>query len=194
MSQPAVEERLSTGVAGLDEIMGGGFLSHSTYLVRGGPGVGKTTLGLHFLAAGVARGERVLLITLGESAAQIQKNGARMGLDLQGVEFLDLSPSAGFFAAVESYDIFSPVEVERGPITRRIVEVVSALRPSRVFIDSMTQFRYLATDAFQYRKQVLSFLRFLGEQGRPSSLLRKGAPKRRMRISSLSPMELSTWN
>ncbi len=40
---------------------------------------------------------------------------------------------------------------------------IEKLKPNRVVIDSMTQFRYLATDVFQFRKQVLSFLRFLNE-------------------------------
>jgi circadian clock protein KaiC len=81
------------------------------------------------------------------------------------VTFVDLSPSSEFFTEVETYDIFSPAEVEREPITQRIVEQVHQLRPQRVFIDAMTQFRYLASDQFQFRKQVLSFLRFLLEQG-----------------------------
>lgn len=66
---------------------------------------------------------------------------------------------------METYDIFSPAEVEREPTIKQITETVEKLKPARVFVDSMTQFRYLATDPFQYRKQVLSFLRFLLEQG-----------------------------
>jgi circadian clock protein KaiC len=84
--------------------------------------------------------------------------------DTQGITFLDLSPTSEFFAQVQTYDIFSPAEVEREPTTQRIVEQVETLKPQRIFIDSMTQFRYLATDTFQFRKQVLSFLRFLTEQ------------------------------
>ena len=42
---------------------------------------------------------------------------------------------------------------------------IETLKPQRVFLDAMTQFRYLATDEFQFRKQVLSFLRFLLESG-----------------------------
>ncbi len=157
--------RLSTGVAGLDEILQGGVLPRHTYLVRGGPGTGKTTLGAHFLCAGAARGEKVLWVTLGESAERLREHGERLGLDLRGVSILDLSPSQGFFTEIGSYDIFSPSEVERAPMTRRIVETVQQLRPTRVFIDSMTQLRYLAVDNFQYRKQVLAFLRFLTEEG-----------------------------
>lgn len=39
--------RLSTGIAGLDYILMGGLIPQRAYLVRGGPGSGKTTLGLH---------------------------------------------------------------------------------------------------------------------------------------------------
>jgi circadian clock protein KaiC len=66
---------------------------------------------------------------------------------------------------MESYDIFSPAEVEREPITQKIIEQVEALKPQRVFLDAMTQFRFLSPDAFQFRKQVLSFLRYLIEEG-----------------------------
>ncbi|MDZ8055618.1 MAG: ATPase domain-containing protein [Aulosira sp. ZfuVER01] len=159
------ENRLSSGIPGLNEILYGGYIPGSAYLIRGGAGSGKTTLGMHFLTAGAANGEEVLFITLAETAAQLQRTAEGLGFNLQGINFLDLSPTPEFFTQVETYDIFSPAEVEREPTTRQIVEQVEALKPQRIFIDSMTQFRYLATDTFQFRKQVLSFLRFLVEQG-----------------------------
>ncbi|WP_308428006.1 RAD55 family ATPase, partial [Modicisalibacter luteus] len=51
MAQSSLEQRLSTGVRGVDDILGGGLIENRSYLVRGGPGSGKTTLGLHFLTA-----------------------------------------------------------------------------------------------------------------------------------------------
>lgn len=157
--------RLSTGILGLNQVLCGGYVPGRAYLVRGGPGTGKTTLGMHFLTIGAANGEPVLFITLAEAIAQLRRTTESLGFDSQGVTFLDLSPTSEFFAQVQTYDIFSPAEVEREPTTQRIVEQVKALKPQRIFIDSMTQFRYLATDTFQFRKQVLSFLRFLVEQG-----------------------------
>jgi circadian clock protein KaiC len=157
--------RVSTGSTGLDEILYGGFIPKRAYLVRGGPGCGKTTLGLHFLTEGTAKGERGLLISLGEPEAEIRANAQTLGFDLAQVHFLDLSPNATFFTEVQTYDIFSPAEVEREPVTQQILEQIETLHPQRVFLDAMTQFRYLAADAFQFRKQVLSFLRFLIEQG-----------------------------
>ncbi|HLZ60002.1 MAG TPA: ATPase domain-containing protein, partial [Ktedonosporobacter sp.] len=89
--------RVSTGITGLDEILYGGFIPRRAYLVRGGPGCGKTTLGLHFLTEGVARGERSLFITLGEPEAELRANAQALGFDLAQVHFLDLSPNAAFF-------------------------------------------------------------------------------------------------
>jgi circadian clock protein KaiC len=158
-------DRASTGVFGLDEILKGGLVRQRAYLVRGGPGTGKTTLGMHFLANGVNAGEQTLLISLGEPKAQILANAAALHFDLSEVAFVDLSPTADFFTEIQTYDIFSPAEVEREPMTQQIIQPVQELKPQRVFLDSMTQFRYLASDTFQFRKQVLSFLRFLVEQG-----------------------------
>ena len=159
------QDRLSTGIPGFDEILHGGLIPGRAYLVRGQSGTGKTILGLHFLSSGAEAGEKSLYITLGESAEQIRTNAEALGFDLKGIAFLDLSPTSQFFTEIQTYDIFSPAEVEREPTTHRIIEQVEVLKPQRIFLDAMTQFRYLSPDAFQFRKQVLSFLRFLREQG-----------------------------
>lgn len=159
------QERVSTGVQGLDEVLYGGLIPQRAYLVRGGPGSGKTTLGLHFLTDGARKEESSLFITLGEPQGELRANASALGFDLTNVHFLDLSPNAAFFAEMQTYDIFSPAEVEREPVTQQILEQIEKLQPQRVFVDSMTQFRYLSTDAFQFRKQVLSLLRFLVEHG-----------------------------
>lgn len=159
------EERASSGIAGLDEILCGGFIRTQAYLITGPAGTGKTTFGWHFLTAGARAGEPVLFVTFSESERRLRTNAGKSGFDTSGVEFLDLSPSSQFFSGAESYDIFSPDEVERQPTTQHIVEAVERSSPRRVFIDSMTHLRYLTADGFQFRKQVLSFLRFLTERG-----------------------------
>lgn len=168
--------RVSSGVDGLDEVLCGGFVKNRAYLVRGGPGTGKTILGLHFLAAGARAGERCLFITLAEPERQLRANAAALGLELERVSFLDLSPAPDFFAAAQSYDIFSPAEVELEPTTRRIVGEIEALKPQRVFLDAMTQFRYLAVQPFHFFKQALSFLRFLVAQGATVLFTSEGSP------------------
>ncbi|MEX0891354.1 MAG: ATPase domain-containing protein [Gemmatimonadota bacterium] len=157
--------RCQTGIAGLDEILHGGLIRRRAYLVRGGPGTGKTTLGLHFLQTGVAQGEASLLITLESSEEQLRADASAQGLDLSGIAFLDLSPSREFFAENQSYDLFSPGDVERDPTTRQIIETIERERPARIFVDAITTMGYLAPDAFQFRRQALSFLRYLVDNG-----------------------------
>lgn len=176
MKPDDVRWRVSAGAEGLDEVLSGGFIRGRAYLVRGGPGTGKTILGLHFLAAGARQDERCLFITLGEPEEQLRQNGAALGLDLEQVKFLDLSPTPDFFANAQSYDIFSPAEVELEPTTRRIVEEIETIQPQRVFLDAMTQFRYLSPEPFLFFKQVLSFLRFLVAQGATVVFSAEGSP------------------
>jgi circadian clock protein KaiC len=157
--------RQPTGLPGLDEVLHGGLIAERAYLVRGGPGTGKTTLGLHFLASGAARGEAALLITLESAETQLRRDAASQNLDLTGINFLDLSPTREFFAESQSYDIFSPGDVERDPTTQQIIRTIQEIRPKRVFVDAVTTLRYLAPDDFQFRKQALSFVRYLVEHG-----------------------------
>ncbi len=159
------DQRVSTGVEGLDEVLFGGLVRGRTYLVSGPPGTGKTTLGWHFLAAGVAAGEPVLYVSFAEPETQLRANAERSGFDPRPVHVLDLSPSPELFSEAQTYDIFSAGEVEREPTTRRIVAAIEQVRPSRVFVDSMSHLRYLATDAFHFRRQALAFLRYLADRG-----------------------------
>lgn len=157
--------RLSSGIEGLDEVLDGGFLPKQTYLARGGPGCGKTTLGWHFLTANLDDGASRLFISLGEASEQLKRNGAASGFPVDAVEVLDLSPDADFFVQNQGYDLFAAAQVEQAPLNDRIVAQVRDLKPQRVFIDSITQLRYLATDAYQFRQQAVSFLRFLLHEG-----------------------------
>ena len=59
--------KISTGNAGLDDILRGGIDPERMYLFEGQPGSGKTTLALEFLLEGVRRGEPTLYITLSVS-------------------------------------------------------------------------------------------------------------------------------
>lgn len=76
-------ERVSTGVRGLDEMLGGeGLFRGTSVLVSGTAGTGKTSIGAHFLDAACRRGEQALLLAYEESAPQILRNMRSIGLDL----------------------------------------------------------------------------------------------------------------
>ena len=156
--------RLSTGVTGLDAVLREGLIPGRAYLVRGGPGTGKTTLGLNFLTAGRNEG-RSLLVTLSQTESQVRENAAAVGIDIGGVEVLDLAPTEEAFTEVDTYDIFSPGDVERKPITQRIMQTIDRLKPERACVDSVTLLRYLSPDAHQFRRQTMALARYLTGQG-----------------------------
>src|SRR5437667_2562740 len=151
--------RLSTGVKGLDAVLLDGLIPGRAYLVRGGPGSGKTTLGLNFLTAGRNGGASVL-VTLSQSESQVRENAAAVGIDVGGVEILDLAPTEEAFTDLDTYDVFSPADVERKPTTQRIIETIERLKPDRACVDSVTLLRYLSPDAYQFRRQAMALARF----------------------------------
>src|ERR1700704_494396 len=81
----SVQQRVSTGIEGLDHILCGGLPTNHLYLVEGDPGVGKTTIALQFLLAGVAAGERALYITLSETEAEVRTIAESHGWSIDGL-------------------------------------------------------------------------------------------------------------
>jgi DNA repair protein RadA/Sms len=79
-------ERISTGVAELDRVLGGGLVPASLVLVGGEPGVGKSTLLLMALRS-MSKARKVLLVTGEESPAQVQLRAARLG-GAEGIQVL----------------------------------------------------------------------------------------------------------
>ncbi len=84
LSHAASSERVSSGVARLDTMLGGrGYFRGSTILVSGTAGAGKSSLGAHFVDAACRRGERCLVFLFEESPQQVVRNMRSIGLDLQ---------------------------------------------------------------------------------------------------------------
>lgn len=153
-------DRVSTGVAGMDAVLDGGLIPGRSTLVRGPPGAGKTLFGLHFLAAGIAAGETVLYINLGEPERYLREDARAFGFDTDAIHFLDLRPRETALSEEAFYDIFPAAEVEGPPLAEEITGTIDDLAPDRVFLDPMTQLRYLIDDRYQFRKQVMALLRY----------------------------------
>ncbi len=151
-------ERLSIGVPGLDEVLGGGLLPGRSYLVRGGPGTGKTTLGFHFLSTNLQKEEKPLFISLTESADKLRQDALQRNFDVDRVEILDLIPTNGFTGEGEYYNVVPPGEVEQEPLIQEVKRYLTELQPKRVFLDCVTQLHYLAPDNYQFRKNLLSLI------------------------------------
>ncbi|RYF33228.1 MAG: circadian clock protein KaiC [Comamonadaceae bacterium] len=153
------QARASTGVAGLDSVLGGGLPRGHLYLLEGTPGAGKTTLGLQFLMAGLAHGERVLYVTLSETTTELGIVAASHGWSLDGIEVFELVTEEGLSPSAEQ-SILYPAEVELGETTRGVMSAVERLSPMRVVFDSLSEMRLLAQDPLRYRRQILALKHF----------------------------------
>ena len=158
------QERAASGIAGLDDILGGGFPSKHLYLIEGTPGAGKTTLGLQFLRRGVENGEAALYITLSETALELKTVAASHGWTLDGVEVFELVTEDELSPAAEQ-SILHPSEVELGETTRGVMAAVDRLKPRRVVFDSLSELRILAQNPLRYRRQVLALKSFFAIRG-----------------------------
>jgi circadian clock protein KaiC len=83
MHQPASGERVSTGFAGLDAMLGGGLFRGSSTLITGAPGTSKTTLAGQFADSACRRGERTLYVSFDEGGERVVRNLTSVGIHLE---------------------------------------------------------------------------------------------------------------
>jgi circadian clock protein KaiC len=152
--------RASSGIGGLDEILGGGFPADRLHLVEGAPGTGKTTLALQFLLEGARQGEPVLYVTLSETSDELWAVARSHGWRLDGIVLHELAPTEESLKLEEQYTILHPSDVEFGETIRAVLEAVERTKPSRVVLDSLSELRLLARDPLRYRRQILGLKQF----------------------------------
>lgn len=155
--------RLSTGISGLDDVLGGGLPARRLYLLEGGPGVGKTTVSLQFLREGVRNGERVLYVTLSETEDELRAVAASHQMSLEGVDIYEVGPET--LTLDDENTLYHPSEVELGERTRSILARVDSVKPNRVVIDSCSELRLLSQDALRFRRQVMVLKHHLASLG-----------------------------
>jgi circadian clock protein KaiC len=136
-------ERVSTGVAGLDDVLGGGLPQGHMYLVEGESGAGKTTLGMQFLLEGHRRGERTLWISLSEDERELELIAASHGWSLKGIAVANPASPSRELDPDQQYSFFSPGDVELDDIRNAIVAAVEHVQPSRVVFDPFSDIRHL---------------------------------------------------
>jgi circadian clock protein KaiC len=158
-------------VEGLDQILDGGLTPHRLYLVEGVPGSGKTTLAMQFLMEGVARGEKVLYVTLSETSEELQESAASHGWSLEGIHIHELVPMGDQLDPESQYTMFHPSEVELAETTHRILEQVERLQPQRVVFDSLAELRLLSGTLLRFRRQVLALKQYFVGRGTTVLLL-----------------------
>jgi circadian clock protein KaiC len=148
--------RASTGIGGLDDVLGGGLPPNRLYLLQGSPGVGKTTLGLQFLLEGVRRGERALYITLSESEEEVRQVADSHQWDLSDLHMFELSNAERTLRMDEENTLYATAEVDLKETMDMLLDEVARVKPARVVFDSLSELRLLAQTPMRYRRQLLA--------------------------------------
>jgi KaiC/GvpD/RAD55 family RecA-like ATPase len=192
MSEPegpaaAIEpQRVSTGIPGLDRMLGGGLIARRPYLLTGGTGSGKTLLGLTFLLEGIRRGEDVLLVAVDEPPSEILENVRGFGWDLSAVHTLDANPGQRGIRRMHDVQEIKALgdlksmrelsekkgadaeEIALQAIHLKLRQQMQARPFKRVLVDSITSIRRFAlkasVDPQAERTETQSLLRFLSER------------------------------
>lgn len=151
---------ISTGNAGLDDVLRGGLPAHRLYLIEGTPGAGKTTLSLEFLRAGAMAGEAALYITLSETKEELAAVAYSHGWRLDEFSVLELSAVEQELGLEREQSILHPWELELGETVRMIKAEVERVKPKRLVLDSLSEMRLLAHDPLRYRRQVLALKQY----------------------------------
>jgi DNA repair protein RadA/Sms len=101
VQMPAID-RLTTGVAELDRVLGGGLVPGSVVLLGGSPGIGKSTLTGMALGNLTGQGRKALYVSGEESAAQVRLRAERLGNDSLSVPVLAETSVESVLATLES--------------------------------------------------------------------------------------------
>jgi circadian clock protein KaiC len=129
-------KKCPTGILGLDEISGGGLPKGRTTIVCGGPGCGKTMLGVEFLVRGAMKfNEPGVLMAFEETPRDIATNVASLGFDIQALArrkklYLD-------FLSVESSEIKESGDYDLEGLFIRLQGAIAAVGAKRVMFDTL---------------------------------------------------------
>jgi circadian clock protein KaiC len=138
--------RLASGIAGLDELLFGGFVTNGIYVIQGTPGAGKTILGNQLCYNHVANGGRALYVTL------LSEQHARMLANLQGMRFFNPACIARELNYVSAFQLLERDGLA-GLVTLIRREIVSQ-NASLLVIDGILAAEAQASSALEFKKFV----------------------------------------
>jgi circadian clock protein KaiC len=148
-------QRLSSGLAALDSLLGGGIEQGTSTLIVGPPGTGKSTLSAQFAAAAAARGQHAAMFIFDESQNTLLSRAAGLGINL--VEHID----AGRIT-VQQID---PAELSPGEFSHAIRRAVENHKAAIVVIDSLNGYLAAMPEERFLVIQLHELLSYLGQNG-----------------------------
>ena len=177
--------KVATGIRGLDEVLLGGLPAGRTALVAGGPGTGKTMLGLEFLLRSAQAGEPGLFVTFEERGDAVRKNARAMGWDLEAME------EAGMLAIVPAelpVDLALSGEFSIDGLLAILAGHARALQASNIVVDAVDVLMRVFQDPLRRQSQLQALHRWLQDRAMTAVLTAKAAPDRQEQYPMLDYM------
>jgi circadian clock protein KaiC len=163
-AQTSLLPRASTGVAGLDDVLGGGLARNRLHLLEGSPGTGKTTIALQFLLAGAEAHESGIYISLAETEHELREGARSHGWIIpKEIEVFELVPPESVLDPDQHQSLLYSSDLELGETIQRIFEAIERLKPKRIVIDSLSEIRLLAQSSLRYRRQILALKHYFAQ-------------------------------
>jgi len=163
-------KRVKTGIDGLDEMLNGGLIENRSYILTGGPGTGKTILSIHFLMQGAKQGEEGLFLSLEEPATELKEEMGLFGWDLRRIKLIDTTQELSGKWAMRVESVIAGPELTLNNILSILKEYISKYNIKRVVIDSLTSFKMMQKSSVDYRRSLLTMMKFLTTAGCTSML------------------------
>jgi circadian clock protein KaiC len=148
-------ENVSSGIKGLDALLGGGLTRGTSNLFTGPPGSGKSTLALNFAIATAARGEKVLIYTFDESLNVLHERAA--GLNLKLEQYV----KNGTIRTTQ----IDPAEMSPGELAFKIQTAVQNEGVRMVYLDSLNGYLHAMGEERSLNLQLHELLTYLNQQG-----------------------------
>lgn len=136
---PRGTPRLSTGIAALDEMMGGGIPAGDSLVLAGPTGTGKTTFALKFIAAGLEAGESAVIAIFEEHPDVYLERARTLNADLRTAMRDDKL----------SIIYLRPLDLSVDETLDEIRKAVERIGATRVVIDSISGFEMALAPAFR---------------------------------------------
>lgn len=152
-------ELTKTGIDGLDEILNGGIVSHSTTLLSGPPGAGKSILGLQYIYNGIEQfDEPGVYLSFEEDTADLREAAESLGFD-NWQHHVDAGDIKVYDKQVllREHDFNASLEI--------LLDELDNNDYKRLVLDSLSMFGLFFDEERERRTYLLKFLDILGENG-----------------------------
>jgi KaiC/GvpD/RAD55 family RecA-like ATPase len=160
-------DRVKTGIDGLDAILGGGVSRQSTVLVSGNPGTGKSILGMQYLNAGVRdHGEGGVYLTFEETREDVAEAAESIGIEDWRKHVED-----GDIIVYDKMELLDETDFSQS--LTRILEDIDSDSYSRLVMDSLTMFQMFFDNEREKRTYLLKLIDILKHNGFTSLLIQE---------------------